>query len=65
MHDIAHVQPLLTTAAAAERLGVTASTISRWVSAGKLTPAIKGSGLRGPMWFRASDVDDLTERQAS
>ena len=56
---------LLTTAQAAERLGVSVSTVSRLVAAGTLEPALKSYGLRGPMWFRAVDVDDLAERRAS
>lgn len=55
---------LLTTAQAADRLDVTVSTISRWVAAGKLVPALRGYGTRGPMWFRAVDIDAIREAKA-
>jgi excisionase family DNA binding protein len=47
---------LLTTAQAAERLGVDVRTIHRWVKRGTLTPALKATGLRGPLFFAESDV---------
>lgn len=50
---------LLSTKQVAERRGVTVSTVSRWVSAGKLTPAIKLDGQTGAMLFRPEDVDSL------
>lgn len=56
---------LLTTRQAADRLGVTVSTISRWVASGKLAPALRIEGLRGPMWFRPADVDALAKAAAS
>lgn len=57
---------LITTRQAAERLGVTVSTVSRWAASGKLVPALRLEGLRGPMWFRPADVDALaTQEQAS
>lgn len=43
--------------------GISPSTLSRWVKAGKIQPIIKGAGLRGPMWFRRSDVEKLAEAQ--
>lgn len=52
-------ETLLTTQEAANRLGVSVQTVARWVSEGKLTHALKAPGLRGPMFFRASDVDEL------
>ena len=50
---------LLSTKQVAERRGVTASAVSRWVAAGKLTPALKLEGRTGAMWFRPGDVDAL------
>lgn len=56
-----HVQDLLTTRQAADRLGVNVSTISRWVLAGRLSPALRGDGQTGGMWFRAADIDGMRE----
>lgn len=47
---------LLTTAQAAQLIGVTVRTIARWVDAGKLSPAVDFPGLRGPRMFRRDDV---------
>lgn len=52
-------ETLLTTQEAANRLGVSVQTVSRWVNDGKLTPALKAPGIRGPMFFRADDVDEM------
>jgi len=50
---------LLTTAQAAQRLGVDVRTIHRKVKRGELTPALKATGLRGPLFFLESDIDRL------
>ena len=55
------VETLLTTREAANRLGVSVQTISRWVSEGKLRPALKAPGIRGPLFFKADEVDGLGE----
>ena len=52
-------ETLLTTQEAANRLGVSVQTVSRWVAEGKLTPALKAPGLRGPMFFGADAVDEM------
>lgn len=44
------------------------SVINKWVKAGKIKPAIEGEGLRGPRFFRRTEVDrvlrELGERAA-
>ena len=55
---------LLSTKQVAERRGVTVSAVSRWVTAGKLTPALKLEGRTGAMWFRPADVDALINDEA-
>lgn len=65
----AHGEPrLLTTAEVADRLGVTAYTVRRWVADGHL-PAVKLPGAGRAQWrFHAADLDALlapvTEAQA-
>lgn len=54
---------LIPTAEAAALAGVNVRTINRWVTDGKLTPALEGPGLRGSRWFRRSDVLALAEGQ--
>lgn len=50
---------LIPTAVVCAELNVTASTVSRWVAAGRLTPAAKAPGLRGGYLFTRADVDAL------
>lgn len=50
---------LYSTAAAAAWLGVHPATITRWVQAGRLTPAIQGAGKRGAMFFTGADITAL------
>ena len=47
---------------ACDRLGIDRSTLSRWVAAQKITPALKLPGERGAFLFRPADVAGL-ERQ--
>lgn len=56
---------LLPTRDVVERLGLSTSTISRLVQQGKLTPAIRGDGIRGGMWFRAEDIEAYALANAS
>lgn len=48
---------LLPTREVVKRLESSTSTVSRLVRQGKLTPAIRGEGIRGGMWFRPEDID--------
>lgn len=50
---------LLSTADVAAEFDRTHVTISRWVRAGKLTPAVEGQGIRGARFFRRADVERL------
>lgn len=47
---------LLPTAEVARLLGRDVRTVHRLVARGDLTPAFKGPGLRGALFFRRSDV---------
>lgn len=44
---------------ACQILGVDKSTLSRWVSAGRISPAGKLPGRNGALFFRPSDVNAL------
>lgn len=55
----------LPTREVAERLGVPLSTLHGWIDAGRLTPTLKGTGLRGPMFFDPADVETLAAELTS
>lgn len=57
-------RPDLTTADAAKELGLTTRHVHRLVEAGTLVPAVRFPGLRGPMMFKARDVERLAARRA-
>lgn len=50
---------LIPTRAVAEQLGVTVRQVHYLIETGRLTPAMKGTGPRGPMFFRPSDIANL------
>jgi predicted site-specific integrase-resolvase len=53
-------QPHLIGAAdACDRLDIDRATLSRWVEAGKITPALTGRGRTGARFFDSTDVDRL------
>jgi hypothetical protein len=59
--EIMSENQLLTTAECALVVGISVQTISRWVAIGRLTPARKLPGLRGPYLFDPSDIDALRD----
>jgi excisionase family DNA binding protein len=52
---------LITSAQASRIIGIHHSTVLKWVKAGRLTPAMKVPGLRGPMLFAREDVERLAD----
>lgn len=58
-------QELIRSADAAAMLAIDRSTLSRWVKAGKLTPAVEGSGIRGERFFAREDVEALAAKPAA
>ena len=48
-----------------ERLGIDRSTLTRWVKAGKIVPAMKLPGLRGAYVFTADEVERVAKRTAA
>ena len=59
MHRALH--DLMTTAEAAELVGRNRSTVTRWVQAGRLVPAITTAG--GFHLFRRADVEALADSE--
>ena len=53
---VGHMHNTITSAEAAEQLGVSVRTVHRMVSAGELTPTIKLRGLRGAYLFDADQI---------
>lgn len=48
-----------------ERFGIVPSTLSRWVAAGKITPAVKAPGPRGAFLFAREDVEELARKRGA
>ena len=61
MAELAASGQPLTTREAADALGVVPQTIARWVDSGKLTPRLRASGIRGPMFFHPDDIERMRE----
>lgn len=55
----------LTTAQAANALGVSVRTIARWVQEGRLSPALRLDGTRGAMWFDRAEVERVRQARAA
>jgi len=48
---------LITSADACETLNIDRSTLSRWVASGRISPATKLPGIRGPFLFTRAEVE--------
>lgn len=48
---------LLPSAEVCDRLGIDRSTLSRWVQIGRIVPAVKLPGIRGPFLFDPDEVE--------
>lgn len=59
------MQQLLTTAQVADALGVTGSTVTRWVQSGHLPAAKLGTGRTSALIFNAADVLEFGDRLRS
>lgn len=57
--------PNITTAEAAQMLGVSVRTVHRMVSAGTLTPTIKGPGVTGAYFIDAEQVQNVKRNKAA
>jgi len=56
-------ETLVTSSEAAEALGVSVKTITRWVAAEKLSPVKRLPGKRGAMLFDSADIEALLARE--
>lgn len=54
----------LTTAEAAERLGVNVQKFFRLVDAAKIKPVVEAPGLRGAKFWKPRDIDRLAAKRA-
>ena len=54
---------LVSTAEAADALGVSIKTITRWVTSKKLTPITRLPGKRGAMFFDGRDIEALLAQE--
>lgn len=62
MHKI---EDLIGSADAAEKLNIDRSTLSRWATAGKITPALRGAGSRGEKFFHTNEIEALAAELAA
>ena len=54
---------LIDAAQAADLLGISLVTLHRRARKGRIPTALKGDGIRGPRWFRLSDVVALADEE--
>lgn len=59
-----HNDELVGSAEVCRTLEINPSTVSRWVEAGRLTPAHKLPGRNGAYLFRRADIDTLVAERA-
>jgi excisionase family DNA binding protein len=56
---------LIGSAEACELLGIDRATISRWVTSGRLKPAIQGRGTTGSRFYHRKDIEAIhNQREA-
>ena len=56
---------LLSTAEAAERVGVSVRTLNRMADDGRITPAAKAPGLRGGYLYEPAEVERVAAEQVA
>jgi excisionase family DNA binding protein len=61
MASPSHSPNLVGSGEACESLGIHRSTLSRWVTVGKITPAVRLPGPRGAFLFDRADVEALRD----
>lgn len=65
VHHMVNIGPTVTTAEAAARLGVHVNTVNRMAKDGRLTPVVKGPGLRGAYVFTEAEVDRVKRERTA
>ncbi len=65
MGDMPTPDELIGSADACDLLSIDRSTLSRWVSAGKLAPALRLPGPTGAFLFKREDVEALRQGSAA
>ena len=56
---------LISTAEAAETLGVSVRTVNRWADEGKIVPAGKAPGIRGGYLYDPAEVERVAKETAA
>lgn len=60
-HDLCMTDELIGAREASELLGIDRSTLTRWVSSGRIVPVTKMPGASGAYLFHRSDVEALRD----
>ena len=60
MRKLVHMSKLLTTAEAAQRLGISVTTLNRWAKSGAIRVAVQAPGRTG---VRLYDEDEIAARE--
>lgn len=62
---MAQTDDLVTSQIVCDELNINRSTLSRWVAAGVITPAVKAPGKRGAFMFDPDDVQRVKRARAT
>ena len=56
---------LMSTAEAADRLGISIATLNRWAKNGAVAPIVQAPGRTGARMFRREDIEALAEKRGA
>jgi excisionase family DNA binding protein len=64
-HAMPTTTDLIGTAETSEILGIDRGTLSRWISAGKIIPALRMPGQTGAYLFHRADVETVRDQRTA